>query len=174
MALQLVFSELEAAQSDGIIERYAIGGAVAATFYIEPSATQDVDVFVVFKRQPAPVLLTLAPVYEYFVRRGATVRGEHLVIADWPVQFLPATTALVEDALTNTVRVDVEGQRVAVFTQEHLAAIALETGRMKDKVRLAQFLESGTLDRARFEELVQRFGLAEKWTRFTRLLEDQS
>jgi hypothetical protein len=29
-----------------VIERYAIGGAVGATFYLEPAATLDVDVFV--------------------------------------------------------------------------------------------------------------------------------
>lgn len=50
MALQHIFSELEAARTDGVIERYAFGGAVGPTFYIEPSATQVVDVFVVLKQ----------------------------------------------------------------------------------------------------------------------------
>jgi hypothetical protein len=31
-------------QADGVVERYAIGGAVGATFYLEPIATLDVDV----------------------------------------------------------------------------------------------------------------------------------
>ena len=35
-------------QADGVIERYAIGGAVGATFYLEPAATVDVDVFVAY------------------------------------------------------------------------------------------------------------------------------
>jgi len=34
-------------QADGIIDRYAIGGAVGATFYLEPAATFDIDIFVV-------------------------------------------------------------------------------------------------------------------------------
>jgi len=51
---------LEAAVADGIIERYAIGGAVGATFYIEPAATQDVDVFVVFD-QSASLLVSMPP-----------------------------------------------------------------------------------------------------------------
>ena len=38
--------------SAGVIERYAIGGAVAATFYLEPVATLDVDVFVDFHTEP--------------------------------------------------------------------------------------------------------------------------
>ena len=32
-------------QADGVIGKYAICGAVAATFYLEPSATMDVDIF---------------------------------------------------------------------------------------------------------------------------------
>ena len=31
--------------ADGVIERYAIGGAVGATFYLEPVSTLDVDIF---------------------------------------------------------------------------------------------------------------------------------
>ena len=114
MALQRIFAELEAALGDGIIDRYAIGGAVGATFYIEPSATQDVDVFVVFN-QPATLLVSLTPIYAYFARRGAVVQDEHLVIADWPVQFLPATTPLVDDALDHAVHMIVEGQPVSRF-----------------------------------------------------------
>lgn len=37
-------------QSDGVIGAYAIGGAVGATFYLEPMATLDLDVFVSFRQ----------------------------------------------------------------------------------------------------------------------------
>jgi hypothetical protein len=40
-------------QADGSIQRYAIGGAVGATFYLEPVATLDVDVFVNSRQMPA-------------------------------------------------------------------------------------------------------------------------
>jgi len=36
-------------RTDGVIGKYAIGGAVGATFYLEPSATLDIDVFVSFQ-----------------------------------------------------------------------------------------------------------------------------
>ena len=36
-------------KKDRIIENYAAGGAVAAMFYLEPSSTMDVDVFVTLK-----------------------------------------------------------------------------------------------------------------------------
>ena len=32
--------------TDGVIEAYAIGGAMGATFYLEPVVTMDLDVFV--------------------------------------------------------------------------------------------------------------------------------
>lgn len=35
--------------TDGVIEAYAIGGAMGATFYLEPVVTMDLDVFVLFK-----------------------------------------------------------------------------------------------------------------------------
>src|SRR4051812_6401852 len=35
-------------QADGVIDQYAIGGAVGATFYLEPIATVDLDIFVDF------------------------------------------------------------------------------------------------------------------------------
>jgi hypothetical protein len=40
-------------QADGIIGQYAIGGAIGATFYLEPTATFDVEVFVSLRNAPA-------------------------------------------------------------------------------------------------------------------------
>lgn len=64
------------------------------------------------------------------------MEGEYIVIGGWPVQFLPPTTPLAEEALRNAVETDVQGISVRVCSAEHLAAIALQTGRAKDKVRL--------------------------------------
>lgn len=33
-------------KADGVIERYAVSGAVGTTFYLEPVATLDVDVLI--------------------------------------------------------------------------------------------------------------------------------
>ena len=102
-------------KADGVIERYAIGGAVGATFYLEPVATLDVDVFV-----------------ELHIPPGSKMEGEHMVIAGWPVQFLPAGTALLQEALATAVERNVEGTPVRVFSGDHITAIALETGRAKE------------------------------------------
>ena len=50
-----------------MIDKYAIAGAVGSTFYLESSATLDVDVFVSFPSVPATSLLKLAPIYDYLL-----------------------------------------------------------------------------------------------------------
>jgi Flp pilus assembly protein TadD len=53
-----------------------------------------------------------------------------------------------------------------VAEKEFLAAIALQTGRAKDKARLLQFVESGILDATAFEDILTRHALAERWALF--------
>jgi hypothetical protein len=154
--------------ADGVIDRYAIGGAVGATFYLEPVATLDVDIFVVFRSEPGRLLTSPKPIFDYLKARGGTMEGEYIMIDGWPVQFLPPTGPLVEEALVEAVETDVEGTPARVFTGEHLAAIALQTGRAKDKARLLQFVESGVLDPRRFQDILTRQGLVEAWQKFER------
>lgn len=45
-------------RADGIIGQYAIGGAIGATFYLEPTATFDIDVFVSLGNAPGSPLVT--------------------------------------------------------------------------------------------------------------------
>jgi hypothetical protein len=153
-------------QADGIIARYAIGGAVGATFYLEPTATLDVDIFIDFRAEPGSLLASPQPVFDYLKARGGRMEGEYIVIAGWPVQFLPPASPLIEEALTQAVEKDVAGTPARVFTAEHLAAIALQTGRAKDKARVLQFFETGALDAARFQAIVSRHGLMKAWKRF--------
>jgi hypothetical protein len=153
-------------QADGVIERYAIGGAVGATFYLEPVATLDVDVFIDFRPEAGNLLVSPEPVFNYLMARGGRMEGEYVVLAGWPVQLLPAAKPLVEEALVQAVEKDVSGTPARVFTAEHLAAIALQTGRAKDKTRLLQFIEAGALDAGRFQAILSRHGLQDAWKRF--------
>ena len=155
-------------QADGIIDRYGIGGAVGATFYLEPVATLDVDVFIAFRAEAGKALISPQPIFDYLKKHGGTMQGEYIVVAGWPVQFLPPGTPLVEEALQESVEKDVDGTPARVFTAEHLAAIALQTGRAKDKARLLQFVEAGALDAARFQALLARHGLVDRWRQFER------
>ncbi len=168
MSIQVVIKTINQMQADGVIDRYAIGGAVGATFYLEPVATLDVDIFVTFCPEPGSVLANPQLIFDYLKARGGTVEGEYIVLGGWPVQFLPPTGPLVEEALAQAVETDVEGTPARVLTAEHLAAIALQTGRAKDKARLLQFIEAGVLDAARFQAILARHGLVDAWQKFER------
>lgn len=175
MSITRVIQIINQMQADGVVERYAIGGAVGATFYLEPVATLDVDVFVAFRQQPGQIIVSPRPIFDYLTARGGIVEGEYIVLAGWPVQFLPPTSPLVEEALAQAVTVDVESTPARVFTAEHLAAIALQTGRAKDHARLLQFLEAAALDAKKFQALLQQHGLVERWQAFEqKFLRDES
>jgi hypothetical protein len=157
----------------GVIGKYAIAGAVGATFYLEPSATADVDVFVMLPTAPGSSLVSLAPIYEYLTTRGCLVEGERIVVGDWPVQFLPASNALEQEALAEAAEADVEGTKTWVLTAEHLVAIALQTGRAKDYARIVQFLEQDAVSADKLNQILVRHGLLPKWKQFKRrYLED--
>jgi hypothetical protein len=153
-------------QADGVIGRYAIGGAVGATFYLEPVATLDIDIFVSFQNASAGGLISLSPIFEYLTARGYKSEGEYIVIEGWPVQFLPTSNALGEEALAQAIETDVDGMPTRVMTAEHLTAIALETGRGKDHVRILQFIDSGVLDPDKVDGILKRHELVEKWEQF--------
>lgn len=155
-------------QADGVIKSYAIGGAVGATFHLEPISTLDVDIFVACRREPGSVLVSPQPIFDYLAARGCQMEGEYVVIAGWPVQFLPPTGSLVEEALAEAVTIPVGEISARVFTAEHLAAIALQVGRAKDKARLLQFIEAGVLDAERFQAILARHQLTDAWQRFSR------
>ena len=166
MQIQEVIKAINQMQADGVIEHYAIGGAVGATFYLEPVATLDVDIFVTFRSEPGSLLVSPQPMFDYLKTRGGVMDGEYIVLSGWPVQFLPPNSPLVEEALAQAVVKDVAGTPARVFSAEHLAAIALQTGRAKDKARLLQFSESGALDATRFREILARHNLAAAWQKF--------
>ena len=153
-------------QADGVIDKYAIGGAVGATFYLEPVATLDIDVFVSFQNAADSPLLTFSPIYDYLTARSFKAEKEYIVIAGWPVQFLPPVNALVEAALAQAVATEVEGVKTWVMTAEHLVAIALQTGRAKDFSRILQFIESGALEPNLLDAILARHGLVAKWKEF--------
>ncbi len=166
MKLKRIISVINDMQAAGVIGRYAIGGAVAATFYLEPVATLDLDIFVALQPEPGQLILTPKKIYDFLTARGWQPEGEYLVIEGWPVQFLPPTGPLLDEALADARETDVDGERTFVLSAEHLVAIALETGRAKDRQRILQFVEAGGLNRDKLGEILKRHGLSERWTRF--------
>lgn len=166
MQIQEVIKTINRMQADGVIEHYAIGGAVGATFYLEPVATLDVDIFITFKPAPGNLIVSPQPIFDYLKACGGVMEGEYIVIAGWPVQFLPPNSPLVAEALEEAVERSVDGTPARVCTAEHLAAIALQTGRAKDKARVLQFVETDALDAKKFREIQERHSLVPAWERF--------
>jgi hypothetical protein len=153
-------------KADGIIGKYAIGGAVGATFYLEPSATLDIDVFVSLKEAAESSLLTLAPIYHYLTARGCPIKGEYLFVEGWQVQFLPPSDALGEEALAQAIQTQVDDVPTWIMTAEHLVALALQLGRPKDQLRILQFVEAGILDPQKLDPILARHQLLDKWEDF--------
>lgn len=153
-------------QADGVIGQYAIGGAVGATFYLEPVATLDIDIFVSLQQKPGSLLLSLQPIYDYLTARNYRVEKEYIIIEGWPVQFLAPSDALGEEALAQAVATEVEGIPVRVMPAEHLVALALQLGRAKDFARILQFIEAGALDAAKLDAVLGRHRLLAKWEQF--------
>src|SRR5882762_4916879 len=110
-------------QADGVFEKFAIGGGIAAIYYLEPYQTDDVDVFVL------PVvmksgLVSLESIYSYLERLGyyPVEEGVGILIEDWPVQFIPVAQSVQEEAVIQAEQVASGETRMFVFSAEHLAA----------------------------------------------------
>ncbi len=157
---------LNALEHDGVLVHYAIGGAMGATFYVEPVLTFGLDIFVVLPTT-AGGLLSLAPVYEALRARGYTEEGECVNIEGIPVQFLPAHNALLEEALAEARDTSYEKTPTRILRAEHLAAIAVQTGRSKDRQRVRLLLEQAPLDREYLAAVLARHNLETRWRQWT-------
>jgi len=155
-----VLNELEKV---GVFSRYAIGGAMGAIFYTEPFLTFDVDVFVALPKDSGSHLLTLAPIYDALRARGYIEAQECVVIRGVPVQFLPAYNALIEEALKEARDTTYENLPTRVLRSEYLVAIALQTGRNKDRERVRILREQAKLDMSLLADILKWHQLEEKW-----------
>lgn len=161
--MKKVFQLLNEMVRDGEIVNYAIGGAIGAVFYVEPFATQDIDVFIMMRTEPTGLVAQI-PGWDYLKARGYTeIRGEAIVVEDWPVQFIPVSDALEEEAFLNATTLNFEGEPVRVILAEHLVAIMLRTGRVKDMARTEMFFSQESIDTDIFLDIIRRHGLEERW-----------
>ena len=154
---------------DGVISQYAIGGAIGASFYIEAAQTEDVDAFVFMAPSPSGLLI-LTPIYDALTKLGGIVEKEYVRFAEWPVQILPDANDLVREAIRDAISTQFDTILTRVFTAEHLCAVALQTGRPKDLLRVVMFLEAKAVDRNLLETLLKRHKLEAKLARIDAML----
>ncbi len=154
---------------DGVIESYAVGGAIGAMFYIEAFATQDIDIFVMMPPAANSVLVSLDSYATYLAKRGYEQKGEGFFIEGWLVQFIPVHNELTEEAYREARSQNFADTSVRVILAEYLVAIMLETGRPKDYARAHMFVEQDALDTDVLGDILRRHGLEDKWQQLLRL-----
>jgi hypothetical protein len=166
MKLEKVVQVLNRMKADGIIERFAIGGGIAAIRYLPPYETDDVDVFISPVVVGANGLVSFGRIYSYLQQLGYNTEREYIRIEGWLVQFVPASESIQEEAVAKAERVAFAGEYTWVFSSEHLAAELLRSGRLKDLTRVLDLLKSEQMDMDLFHGIIRRHGLDEKWKEF--------
>ncbi len=142
--------------SVGLIEDYALGGALAAIYYAEPVTTYDADI--IFLASDKTLSAGIPAIYSHLQSKGWRVEGEHLLVKDFPVQFL-AASGLTEEAVRNSNRIEFEGVPAKVFRPEYIIAIAASVGRHKDLARIEQLLEQAKIDKPMLDDILRRYNL---------------
>ena len=140
--------------SAGLIKDYALGGALAAIYYTEPFTTYDADIIFVATDTTAG----MPAIYSHLQSKGWRVEREHLLIKDFPVQFL-AASGLTEEAVRNAKPIEYEGVPAKVFRPEYIIAIAASVGRHKDLARIEQLLKDAKIDKALLDDILRRYNL---------------
>jgi hypothetical protein len=140
----------------GLIEDYALGGALAAIYYIEPFTTYDADI--IFIVTESGLGAGVSEIYAYLQEQGWRVEREHLLVKGFPVQFL-AAAGLTEEAIREARPIEYEGVAAKVFRPEHIIAIAASVGRHKDLARIEQLLEQTEVDTTLLDDILTRYNL---------------
>ena len=151
-------------RSAGVVQEYALFGAIAQMRYTEPVATVDADVLVVVPSPDRPDVLN--DIYEFCAAKGYRPEGEAISVGAWPTQFIPVFSPLTREAVEQAETADFEGVPFRVVGANYLAVIALSVGRAKDLTRILALLESESVTREEIARLGARHGLSEAWKRF--------
>ena len=161
--MERVIQILNRMEADGVIDNYAIGGGIAAVYYLEPYETDDIAVAV-----GEAGLISLEPIYGYLKNLGYLPVKEGVLIEDWLVQFLPTFESIQDEAILQSRHVTYGKTETKIFAAEYLAAELLRSGRRKDHARVIDLLEGDHVDMEIFRELISRHGLMDKWKVFAK------
>jgi hypothetical protein len=144
---------------------YAIGGGIAALFYIEPFLTYDLDVFIIPSKKGKGAkedLILLTPIFDYLEKNGYSWKGEHIIVGGIPVQFIPADE-LEEEAVRNANQIEYEGIKTKVIKPEYLIAILLRSGRKKDVEKVERLLEQTEIEKKKLNDILRKYQLNKKF-----------
>jgi hypothetical protein len=159
-----VLIALEEMRSSGIIDKYAIGGAFAAVIHNEPLSTIDVDIFFFLSETDDSPILNLKTIYDFAGKKGFSFDHEFINIHGWLVQFVEAShSPMWTEAVEAAEMKKIGGIETPVVDKEHLVAMWLDAGRIKDHQKITIFWDADILDKQKLFDILERFGLQDKW-----------
>ena len=160
--------------NEGLTAKYAVGGAFGALFYLEPTETEDIDIFIHLEPALGKLLVTIEPFLDRLEELGYTEwKDDKLIVEGCPIQFVPVAKPLEIEGLTKAERHYLTDEiSPFVFSPEYLMAMALDLLRGKDKVRLENFHRTHCYDQAKLAEIFKRHNLTERWESMLRLFRD--
>jgi len=152
-------------QSEGLIKKYAIGGAFASLFYVDPITTYDLDIMIILE-DDSKKLISLSPLYERLLKRGYKPEKEHIIIEGIPIQFIPAYNNLVIEAVNFSVVKKYENTSTFVINPEYQIAIMLDTNRDKDRERISRIIKETEVNLINLEKILSKYNLTDKFKPF--------
>ena len=152
---------LNSMRDEGVIEEYAVAGAMALLFWTEPVPTFDLDVLL-FLPASGESVVSLHSIYRWTEARGYKARKEHIQIEGVLTQFLPSPSPLADEAIETAATLDYRGVPVKVVKPEYLVALYCEPSARtaKRRERVAMLLDWPGLNRKLLNEILDRHGLS--------------
>jgi len=132
-----VIKKLNRLKQARVVRDYAIGGAHAVAYYLEPVKTLDFDIFIFIESDQ-----DFYDFRSYIRRSGFKMSGTHVMIDNTPVHFLRGSMdPFINEAIRKAKRIRVGGIPVKVLSVEYLIVSLLISFRLKDKMVLPDLLE---------------------------------
>jgi len=158
---------LNAMVKKGILDDYALGGAIGVMFYTESLHTKDLDVFIMPQIAPGGIV-HFGEFFHYLRSLGYKTQGQYVVIDDMLVDFILVYNKLTKEALEKAKVKKYYGVNVKVFRPEYLIAIALQTGRRQDLRKVDMIHEECLIDKVLLNDVLRRYNLKRKWKEHAR------
>lgn len=163
--MQNVIHTLDEMVRDGVIEDYVVGGATAVLYFSIPHfITEDIDIFIYLKSQPASSLIDVSLIYNYLItKKNARIQGEYIIVDGFPIQFLVPYDELSKEAFANAIPITSENMRFKIFSIEYSMAIMIQLGKEKYIERVRTLVRHRLFDEKKLESLLEKFSLVSKW-----------
>jgi len=146
-----IIKELNRLKKTKIIKDYAIGGAHAVAYYLEPVKTLDLDIFVLIESEKDFNIFRT-----YIKKAGLKIRGTHVIIDDIPIHFLPGSLhPFINEAIRKAKKIRVRNIPVKVLTVEYLIVSLLMAFRLKDRMVVPDLLELANM--GMLNKIIERF-----------------